>query len=336
MIWWASIALAQDCRHTLLMEQRAAAWSAQSPEYRALERQKRHEISRFLKDLFSSGAPTGEQKAEVLVRLSALDLEEGIDQLMQGQDGLSRVSKSRKQSVKLHRTYPMSVHADRARALEVDALIWLGLTGEALKRKPTDPHQQADLLWSLGRFDEACAIHPEDDPPVSPHPMLIDLHAAHAAFRQGTDRQIAWLREHSESDYAQALWQQWWAADNRDGLATWYALFPEDSTRKDLSVEQISDLATHPELGWDDELTRIRGEHADTLAVCQQYSVAVADCLEGDPAAALVIHPLLDQASDGLLACLDAEVFWQSHAREPSSWEQAALGELASCAVRAK
>ncbi|MDG1479713.1 MAG: hypothetical protein P8R54_08980 [Myxococcota bacterium] len=334
MIWWLPTALAQDCSHTSLMEQRAAAWSALSPEHRALEREKRHETARFLKDILARAASTGEQKAEMLMRLSGLHLEVGIDRLLQGTDGLASLNKSRRLSAQLRQNYPTSIHADRARELEIDALIWLGRPEEALGRRPTDPHQQADLLWTLGRLDEACTIHPEDDPPLPPHPMLVELHIAHTAYRQDTVEQITWLREHPASLYARSLRDQWLAADDRDGLAVWYALFPEDDTREDLSSDQVVDMAkARPELGWDTELTRIRSEHAEALAVCSAYSVATTACLEGDPTAALAISPVLDQPSDGLLACLDAEVFWRAHVGKPSSWEQAALGDLAPCAV---
>ena len=50
-----------------------------SEEYRRLAREKRHESMAFLKDILANRAPTGEQKAEMMLRLADLYFEEGRD-----------------------------------------------------------------------------------------------------------------------------------------------------------------------------------------------------------------------------------------------------------------
>ncbi len=162
---------------------------------------------------------------------------------------------------------------------------------------PEDDHVRADLLWALGRFDEACAIHAEDDPTVDPPLVLVELQAARASLHLGIWEQIAWLKGNPDNPHSTVLRDAWMAADQRNGLVAWFTLFPLDDAQQSLTPAQLRDIAGHPDV------------HIEMPPdpKCAPYSAAAEACLQGDPALA---EPLV--GSQGLSACLDVEVWLRS------------------------
>lgn len=322
-----SVALAQDCQHTPLIEARAAEWSSQTTDWHRLNRMKRHESIAFVKEMSAGGLLTGEKKAEILLRLAQLYLDEGVDVLLSGEADTRWFEKSAKLTAQLLENYPTYDRRDEAVAIRIETLSWLGRYDEALRLAPEDDHIRADLLWGLGRFDEACAIHPQDDPPVETHPMLVDIQAVRIVLPTSLEEQVTWLRDNPDNPHADQLLHAWLRDDVRAGLAVWFAMFPLDDRQDALSAEQILELAQMPGVHFDNRLSQLRAD--DAVAFCEPLKRTADACVQGDPSLAIQRFPEL--ANDGLLACLDTEIAWRTSQGKPDSWDEAAYGDLAGC-----
>ena len=78
------VAYAQDGDRDKKEERRVLKLSdvdsqTKSEAYRQMAREKRHESMKFLKDILDNRAPSGTQKAEMMLRLAELYFEEGRD-----------------------------------------------------------------------------------------------------------------------------------------------------------------------------------------------------------------------------------------------------------------
>lgn len=292
MLLWISVALAQDCQHTPLVEVRAAEWASTSDAHRQLAREKRRQGLELVNE---ARAPGGEAKAERMLRVADLYIEEGIDRHLSGDESAAWFAKSLKLTTSILKSYPTYERAWHAEASAIEALTWLGRHEEALAMKPDDDHVRADLLWALGRLDEACALHPEDDAPAEVQAIVAEFLAVQAILREPLVAQIAWLHENPQNPYATALRDRWMNSDARPGLIAWFELFPLDDAQERLTPAQRQALSAEPDV------------HTETPDACAPYTAAAARCLNGD---ASLAEPLTD--SEGLVACLDVEVWLRS------------------------